>query len=124
MVLILLIPIALSFLLLGAHFLHHQNLILMAISLAAPWILFIRRRWALRVVQAVLVIAALEWLWTAVSLAQERINAGDPWKRMAIILGAVAMWTLGSALLFQTPRMLRCYRLTRPDKITPGSKTP
>lgn len=123
MVLVYLIPIALSFLLLGAHFLHHQNLVLMAISLAVPWILFIRRRWALRVVQAVLVIATLEWIRTAVLLAEKRLDAGDPWKRMVFILGTVALWTLGSALLFQTPRMLRRYRLTRPDKITPGSKT-
>ncbi len=123
MVIALLIPIVLSFLLLGAHFLHHQSLILMVISLVIPWVLFIRHRWAVRAVQAALLIASLEWIRTAIILAEERLDAGDPWKRMAIILGSVALWTLCSALLFETPPMRRRYHRTRPDNTVPDSKT-
>ncbi len=107
---ILLIPAVLSCLLLAAHFLRHNNLILVAISLALPCSLFIRRRWAVRLVQAVLVIGALEWIRTLIATAMQRMEDGASWKRMAVILGVVAMWTLGSALLLETSMIRRRYR--------------
>jgi hypothetical protein len=38
------------------------------------------------------------------------MDTGAPWLRMAVILGTVALWTLGSALLLETPRLRRRYR--------------
>jgi hypothetical protein len=124
MVIALLIPTVVSFLLLGAHFLRQGSLTLVVISLVVPLALFIRHRWAVRTVQAVLVIASLEWIRTAVMRVEERIEDGDSWTRLAIILGVVALWTLCSALLFETPPLRRRYRRTTPDKITPDSKSP
>ncbi|MEZ6191472.1 MAG: hypothetical protein R3C45_09310 [Phycisphaerales bacterium] len=110
MTIALLIPALLSFVLLGAHFLHHGSMTLMAAALATPLMLLVRRWWAARIVQAVLWVAALEWLRTGWVLAGQRMDAGAPWLRMAVILGAVALWTLGSALLLETPRLRRRYR--------------
>lgn len=124
MVIALLIPIVLSCLLLAAHFLHGGSLSLMALSLIVPLVLFIRHRYAVRTVQAVLTIAFLEWLRTVVVLTEQRMDTGTAWKRMAIILGAVAIWSLGSALLLETPPMRRRYRRNKSDKTTPDSKTP
>lgn len=105
----LLIPTLLSFLLLGAHFLHQGSLTLLMVSLLIPLTLLIRHRWAARAVQVVLMIAALEWISTAIMLAEKRMADGDPWKRMAVILGGVALWTVCSALLFETPPLRRRY---------------
>ena len=62
-------------------------------------------------VQAVLVVAALEWGRTLVVLAGERQEAGEPWVRLAVILGAVALFTLGSALMFRLPALRQRYGL-------------
>jgi hypothetical protein len=110
MTIALLIPAMLSFVLLGAHFLHHGQLALMAAALATPLVLLLRRWWSARIVQAVLLVAALEWLRTGWVLADQRMDTGAPWLRMAVILGTVALWTLGSALLLETPRLRRRYR--------------
>ncbi len=106
---VLLIPAVLSFLLLGAHFLRDGSVALLVVSLMVPLVLLIRRRWVARAVQVMLVIAALEWVWTAIVLAEERMAAGEPWQRMAVILGGVALWTACSALLFETPPLRRRY---------------
>lgn len=116
---VLLIPTVLSFLLLGAHFLRYGSVALVVVSLLIPLALLIRHRWVARVMQAMLVIAALEWVRTAVVLAENRLAAGDPWKRMAVILGSVALWTVASALLFETPPLRRRYRRTKIQDDTP-----
>lgn len=78
---------------------------------AAPCLLFVRRPWAPRVVQLMLLAATLEWLRTTVVLVHDRITAGEPWRRMAAILVAVAGVTLWSALI--TPRASR-------ERVSPG----
>jgi hypothetical protein len=112
---ILLIPTVLSFLLLGAHFLHHGSIPLLVVSLLIPLTMWIRRPWIARAVQVLLLLATLEWVVTAWGLAQDRIAMHEPWTRMAIILGAVALWTACSALLFQTPPLRRHYHHVQPD---------
>ena len=124
MTILLLIPALLSFVLLGAHFLHHGSLALMAASLAAPLVLLLRRGWAARVVQAALLIATLEWVRTAMILAEQRLEEGKPWLRMAVILGTVALWTIGSALLLETPRLRRRYRRVGRSGIEPEQESP
>ncbi len=106
----LLIPTVLSSLLLAAHFLRHGILILVVASLLLPCFLFIHRVWAVRLVQVALVIGMLEWIRTLVTTAIQRLEDGASWKRMAVILGIVALWTLGSALLLETPTIRRRYR--------------
>lgn len=107
---VLLIPTVISFLLLGAHFLRDGNVALVVVSLMVPLILLIRRCWVTRAVQLILMIAAIEWVRTAIVLAEDRLAAGDPWKRMAAILGGVALWTVCSAFLLESPPVRRRYR--------------
>jgi hypothetical protein len=66
-------------------------------------------------VQIALVLGALEWVHTLIRLANIRAQLGIPGTRMAIILGVVAAFTLGSAMLFQVKRLGRVYGLGRED---------
>ena len=102
--------VVLSLLVLGAHFMRYGNDIGMVLSVAPIALLFVRKPWAARVVQAVLVLGAIEWATTLVGLVQMRMAQGLPATRLAIILGAVILLTLTAALLFETRAMKRVYR--------------
>ena len=101
------LPAALSLLLLSAHFLRVDAMMLVAVCIALCGLLLVARPWAARAVQAALVLGALEWLRTLAVLAMQRQHAGLPWLRMALILGAVAALALIAAWLFQTTRLAR-----------------
>ena len=60
--------------------------------------------------QVALVLGAVEWTITFIRLASWRIQAGQPYLRMALILAAVGLLTGLSALLFRTERLRRRYR--------------
>lgn len=107
---LLYIPIVLSLLLLGAHFLRYGNTPVVIGVVALLGLLFVRQRWVARVMQFVLVIGALEWLRTLVTLIQMREALGEPYLRLAVILGAVIAVTLVAALLFQSRTLQAIYR--------------
>jgi len=104
---ILLMPVFLSALLLGAHFFRSGSILIAAFSLLFPCVLFIRRVWAVRLVQLILAFGGIEWAITLIHLVAERRLDGQPWIRLAIILGIVALFTGGSALIFFFSRSLR-----------------
>ena len=108
---LLYIPVVLSFLVLGAHFLRDGSSIGVFVALALVALLFVRRPWVARLVQAALVLGALEWLRTMYELAHIRAILGQPYGRMLLILGVVATVTLCSALVFQAPVLKDVYRL-------------
>ncbi|MBI4697831.1 MAG: hypothetical protein HY758_02660 [Nitrospirae bacterium] len=108
-----LLPVFLSTLLLVAHFFRAGQTVLVLISAAVLFILLIRKPWAARLVQAVLVIGALEWVRTLLILAKMRQAAGAPWIRLAVILGAVAVFTICSALAFRFRTLRERYRIIR-----------
>lgn len=97
--------------LLGAHFMRAGAWPLMLacalLVLLMPW----PRRWVARIVQGALVLGAVEWLWTLALLAQQRVALGQPWLRMALILGLVALFTAGAALVFQRRALRARYGL-------------
>ena len=95
-----LLPIYISALLMGAHFLRGGALFLAVVSLLFPVFLFFRHPWAVRLVQTILVLGALEWIRTMILLAVYRYAAGQEWIRLVIILGAVAVFTGASSLVF------------------------
>ena len=105
------IPIVLSLVVLGAHFLRDGLGIGLTICVLLIGLLFVRRVWAARLVQLALVLGAFEWVLTLYTLAQVRAAQGMPATRMVIILGAVALVTLVSALLFQTRALRNIYQL-------------
>ena len=101
---------ALSLLVIGAHFMRYGNDAGVAFSVAPIALLFVRKPWAARVVQVVLVLGAIEWTTTLVGLVQMRMAQGMPATRLAIILGVVIVVTIAAALLFETPAMKRVYK--------------
>ncbi len=107
---IIFIPIVLSLLVLGAHFLRFGNMIGVTGAIVLVALLFLRKPWVARLLQLVLVFAALEWVRTLVGLVQIRVGFDQPYTRMAIILGSVAAVAVISALLFETRTMKQIYR--------------
>lgn len=106
---LLVLPVVLSALLMAAHVLRDGMLLLTAAFLLLPFLLLVRRTWVPVVVQLVLLGAAAEWLRTLMTLARDRMAAGEPWLRMAVILGAVVVVTLGAVAALQHPRLRRRY---------------
>ena len=96
-----LLPVVLSLLVLGAHFLRAGNIAMVAAVLVVLGLLGVRRRWAARGVQAALLLGALEWVRTLVDLVALRTQAGQPVLRLVLILGGVALVTGLSALVFR-----------------------
>ena len=104
-----LLPVVLSFLLLGAHF-YRYGLVLPALAcVAAPFLLFLRKPWVPRLFQVLLVLGALEWLRTLHLLAAMRIAWEQPWTRLAVILGTVALLTALSGLVFRSRKLAARY---------------
>ena len=98
--LLLLFP-ALALILLGAHFYRAAAWpLVLACALLLPLLAW-PRAWAARLVQGALLLGAAEWSWTAVLLVQQRLALGQPWLRLSLILGAVPLFTAGSALVFR-----------------------
>jgi hypothetical protein len=73
------VPLAISALLMAAHFLRTGNIFVV-------------------VMQVALGVAAIEWIRIALAISHERAAAAAPATRMFIILGTVALFTLLSAL--------------------------
>jgi len=107
------VPVVLSLVILGAHFLRYGNWTGVLGSLLLIGLLIVRRPWVARLMQVVLVLGALEWIRTLYEFAQVRVALGQPATRMIIILGVVAAATFCSALLFQTAALRKVYRLDR-----------
>ncbi len=105
----LLIPALLSFLLLAAHFFRGEHLTPMLVACATPSLLLLRRNWATRLVQVMLVIGALEWVRTMLAIRAIRIDEGREWGRMAGILAGVGAFTFLSALVLLLPPIHRHY---------------
>ena len=65
-------------------------------------LLGVRRPWAARALQVVLVLGAAEWIRTLLTLVAERQAEGRPFVRMGVILGTIAFLSLLSAAAFAT----------------------
>ena len=104
-----LIPVYICALLLGAHFYRSYDYALLGISLLLPFIMFIRKVWAARVMQLFLLLGAAEWIRTAMMMADLRKQEGMPSTRLVIILSSVALFTALSALIFQLKSLKKRY---------------
>lgn len=96
-----LLPVVLAFGVLAAHFYRAYAWVPFGITIGLLPLLLVRAPWAARVLQGALVLGALEWLRTAAVLIAMRQSMGQPWTRLAVILGVVALATAACALLFQ-----------------------
>ncbi len=95
------LPTLISVLLLGAHFLRTGNIAIVLMVLASPLLLRVRPPFGGYAMKVFLVFATIEWIRTSVVLFQMREALGEPWIRMVVILGSVAAFTAGSALLIR-----------------------
>jgi hypothetical protein len=104
-------PVVVALAVLAAHFWRGDERALAVAALASLALLAIRRRWAARAMQAILVLGAIEWLRTLAALVAMRQSMGLPYARLAAILGAVALATALCALVFERPAMRARFRL-------------
>ena len=93
-----------SALLLGAHYFRGGNTVLAAGAALSPLILLVRHPLARRAFSILLLAGALEWVRTLLVDVSMRRAIGAPWGRLAVILGAVAVFTAWSALLIRRPQ--------------------
>ena len=107
------VPVVLSLVVLGAHFMRYGYSIAVFGLLALIALLVVRRPWVARLTQVVLILGALEWVRTLYELLQFRAANGQPATRMTVILGVVVVVTFCSALLFQSPVLKKIYGLDR-----------
>jgi hypothetical protein len=105
-----LIPVYLSFLLLAAHFYRAGFIPLAAICVAILLLLLIRKSWIPRLYQVLLLAGAVEWLRALYDFAAMRIAFDQPWTRLALILGAVALFTAASGLVFNNRKLRSFYQ--------------
>jgi len=89
----------LALLLLAAHFFRAGLIPLTVLSALLTALLFARAAWAVRVLQGVLALGALEWLRTAWVFAVARAAQDQPYGRLLAILGTVAAVTAMAALM-------------------------
>ena len=100
-----LLPVFISFLLLAAHFVRAGQVVVVFVLLCLLLLLLVRKFWVPWIIQLTLLLGAIEWLSTLYTVAHLRIASGVPWTRMAIILGAVALFTALSSLVFRSKAM-------------------
>jgi len=93
---------ALALLLLGAHFFRAGFVPLAAACAVLLVLLFVRSPWSSRVLQGALALGTLEWLRTAWDFASARAAAGQPYTRLLVILGCVALLTALAAWLLRS----------------------
>jgi hypothetical protein len=79
--------------------------------LLIPLLLFIKKRWAVRTIQILLIFGSAEWIRILFVYTNERQAIGAPYVRLVIILGIVALITGLSALIFRNPAIKDRYIL-------------
>jgi hypothetical protein len=98
------LPACFALILFGAHLLREGEPLLLLPCLGLLSLAFVDRPWARRVLQGALLVAAMEWVRTLLLIRTFRLEIGLPWLRMGLILGAVALFTVGSAILLAPGR--------------------
>lgn len=104
-----LLPVIFSFLLLGAHFFRAGETLVAGLCIAGLALLFLRKSWVPRLFQVLLVLGALEWLRKLYLIAAMRIAFEQPWIRLTVILGSVAVFTALSGLVFRSRALKSWY---------------
>ncbi len=112
------VPLVLMSVVMAAHHSRGGEPGLIGLWLTLPVALIFRRRWIDRAVQLTMLAGAVEWVLTITSIVEVRQMYGQPYMRMALILGAVALLTALSGLLLETRG--RKNRLPENDPVWPG----
>jgi len=99
----------LAALLLAAHFFREGRFLLVAVCVAAPLLFLWKRRWSLVLLQLLAYAAAATWIVVAIRLVEVRQQTGRSWTVAALILGAVALFTLVAGALLNSRSVARNY---------------
>ncbi len=110
MTLVRLLPVIISCILMAAHFSRSGMNGLAIVWLVLPFLLLVKRHWVARLFQVLLVFAMIIWVETTFKLIHMRQALGEPWTRLAIILGAVALFSGLSALVFENKKLKARYK--------------
>ncbi len=110
MIIIRLLPVIFSFLILSAHFSRIDLLFLSILCLFLPLILFIKKSWIVKLVQILLILGSIEWVRSIFKYVIERQSIGEPYFRLVIILGVVAIFTGLSTLVFRNKKIEELYK--------------
>lgn len=106
------LPIIICCLLMAAHLLRADLLIIAIICLAVPFFLLWKNKIAARITQIILILFSIEWLRTLIFYVRIRISINDDWLRLAVILGLVVCVNLASILVFRSKHMKEKYKLS------------
>ncbi|MFC1786045.1 hypothetical protein ACFLZA_01615 [Candidatus Neomarinimicrobiota bacterium] len=106
-----LFPVFFSFLILSAHFSRAGSPLLTIIFLLLPLLLLIKKSWVTRLIQVVLIIGSVEWIRSLITYVSQRQSIDEPYMRLVIILGVVALFTGLSALIFRNQALKERYKL-------------
>jgi hypothetical protein len=109
MVFLLVSPTIVATLIFGAHLFRGEGFLLVLPLVLSLLLLFVERGWVARFFQVLLLLETLEWARSAITIAIERSEAGQPWLRAVLILSGVGLFTLFAAALFETRTLLRFY---------------
>jgi len=120
MVIFCLLPVITSSLLIAAHFYRMGFAPLIFIALLLPLLILVRHRWAARTVQIYLFFAAVEWVRALLIFIEIYERAGMSWTRLAIILGGVALFTFGSAMIFFCRPLKNYFRTESANRDSPA----
>lgn len=105
----LIFPVLAS-LLFAAHLMFWNQHLWMAVPVALIALLFVKRAWVPRVIEVCFAVFTIEWVMTAYALYLKRIAAGSPWMLGVSIVAGCAVFTLLSALVFETRTLKKHYR--------------
>ncbi|MDQ1268463.1 MAG: hypothetical protein QG560_1106 [Campylobacterota bacterium] len=107
----LLLPAILSLLVVAAHFLRYNNMIIIGIIALLILLLLVKHKISARLVQIGLLLATLEWVVTAQALISYRLEYDMPWIRLSMIMCLVILFTFGSIFTFKTKTLKERYAL-------------
>ena len=109
--LIKILPIIFCSLIMAAHLGRANMFILQYISLLIPFLLFWKNKIAARAVQLFLILYGFEWIRMIFHYGRIRIESGESWLRLAIIMGVVALLNFATILVFRSKSMKERYGL-------------
>ncbi len=99
--------VGINFITLAAHFSRAGMGLLSLVVLVLPFVLLYKKRISLQIIQAVMILAGIEWIRTTFNYIATRMDAGEPWFRLLIILSVVSM------ACFYTVYLLGCQSMKK-----------
>ena len=104
-------PIIICSLIMAAHLGRANMFILQILSLLIPFLLIWKSKISARAIQLFLLVFGLEWIRTLLHYANLRIDNGEEYIRLVLILGVIAIINFATILVFRTKNMKEIYNL-------------